>query len=156
MAKISSVLSFLLWSLATASITPAPAQTKTVNNIRPDIAFTSLVTAREELNVVSKKYLSSKDYSGLRTYLADENLNINRYEENATSILSSKALDLESKKEIGTIRRYGVGADVMIMYGGLLSEIDEENDVIDSKAASKALQRAMDSLDEVRVVRMYN
>jgi len=148
-AKISSVPSFLFWSLATASSTPAPAQAKTVNNIRPDIAFTSLVKAREELNVVSKKYLSSKDYSGLRTYLSDDNLNINRYEENATSILSSKALDLESKKEIGTIRRYGVGADVMIMYGGLLSEIDEENDVIDSKAASKALQRAMDSLDEV-------
>jgi len=29
----------------------------------------------------------------------------------------------EDKKEIGTIRRYGIGADVMIMYGGELKFI---------------------------------
>ena len=55
---------------------------------------------------------------------------MNNYESNAQALLESKRLDAESKKDIGTIRRYGVGADVIIMYGGLKNEIDEENESI--------------------------
>ena len=55
----------------------------------------------------------------------------------------------EDKKEIGTIRRYGIGADVMIMYGGLTAEIDEANEEPDPAVAKKFLTRAIESLDEV-------
>lgn len=47
---------------------------------------------------------------------------------------------------IGT---YGAGADVMIMYGGLMSEIDENNDEPDLSSAQKYLTRTVDSLSEV-------
>jgi hypothetical protein len=55
----------------------------------------------------------------------------------------------EDKKAIGTIRRYGVGADVIIMYGGLVAELDEENEEPNVAEASKYAARALDSLDEV-------
>ena len=116
-------------------------------NIKPDAAFKSLVTAREELNSISKEYLSTKDYDGMKDYLSNPSLNINNYEENAGVLLASKQLDAESKKEIGTIRRYGVGADVIIMYGSLKAELDEDN--INIGSLSKYLQRTKDSLDEV-------
>jgi len=47
------------------------------------------------------------------------------------------------------IGRYGSGADVLIMYGGLLAEIDEENEQPDYATVQKYLTRTMDSLDEV-------
>ena len=48
---------------------------------------------------------------------------------------------------IGTIRRYGVGADVIIMFGGLKAELEEEE--INYGTVSKSLKRTIDSLDEV-------
>jgi hypothetical protein len=116
--------------------------------IKPDTAFQSLVQSREELEYVMKTFLVNKDYDGMSDYLSDSSLNINHYEENATALLTSKQLDVESKMTIGTIRRYGVGADVIISYGGLRSELDT-NESPNYGAVSKALQRTMDSLDEV-------
>lgn len=55
----------------------------------------------------------------------------------------------EDKKAIGTIRRYGSGADVIIMYGGLIAEIDEGNEEPDAATVQKYMTRTMDSLDEV-------
>jgi hypothetical protein len=116
-------------------------------SIRPDAAFKSLEKAREELDTVSKTYLATKDYDGMKEYLSDVSLNINKYEENANALLASKELDAESKKEIGTIRRYGVGADVIIMYGGLKAELEEED--VNFINVGKSLKNAMNSLDEV-------
>ncbi len=133
--------------VAQATTAPQAAQAKT--SIKPDSAFQSLLAAREELSTAQRKFLPNRDYDGMRDYFADNSLNINLYEENANALLASKALDAESKKEIGTIRRYGVGADVMIMYGSLRAEIDEENESPDYSTVSKSLQRTADSLDEV-------
>jgi len=116
-------------------------------SIKPDAAFQSLIAARQELNTVSTQYLSKQDYEGMKDYLSDPSLNINNYEENAGVLLASKQLDAESKKEIGTIRRYGVGADVIIMFGSVKSELEEEEANFGS--LSKSLKRTMDSLDEV-------
>lgn len=55
----------------------------------------------------------------------------------------------EDKKAIGTIRTYGSGADVIIMYGGLLAEIDPGNEEPDYATVQKYMTRTMDSLDEV-------
>mmetsp|Transcript_4581 Transcript_4581/g.5966 ORF Transcript_4581/g.5966 Transcript_4581/m.5966 type:complete len:213 (+) Transcript_4581:69-707(+) len=118
-------------------------------SIKPDAAFANLVKAREELMYASKTYIPKEDYDGLRTYFADAALNINNYEDNANVLLASKQLDAESKKEIGTIRRYGVGADVIIMYGGFKAEFDEENESPNYSSMTKMLKRTVDSLDEV-------
>jgi hypothetical protein len=135
--------------LSLAFLTPGAHMAEAKISVKPGAAFENLVKAREELALASEKYLTKKDYEGMREYFADESLNINNYEDNANVLLSSKQLDAESKKEIGTIRRYGVGADVIIMYGGLKGEIDEENDAPNYSAVSKSLQRTMQSLDEV-------
>jgi len=147
-----SILIPLLWTSSPLT-KPQPANAKPkVSNITPEAAVASLKKSRDELDLVSKKYLPKKDYTGMREYLADTALNINRYEENANAILTSKALDAESKKEIGTIRRYGVGADVIIMYGGLKAEIDEENESPDFNTVRSAIKRTMDSLDEIILI----
>jgi galactitol-specific phosphotransferase system IIB component len=131
----------ILWS-------PAIEMASAKVAIKPDAAFHSLVKSREELEYVYKTFLVNKDYDGMRDYLLGSSLNMNNYEENATALLTSKQLDAESKMAIGTIRRYGVGADVIISYGGLRSELDT-NESPDYVTVSKALQRTMDSLDEV-------
>ena len=115
----------------------------------PDTAYLNLRAAREELVVAGRKYFPKRDLEGLRDYLENEAVNMNNYEINAQALLESKRLDAESKKEIGTIRRYGVGADVIIMYGGLKSEISEDNDPINFKEAEKYYVRTLDALEEV-------
>ena len=117
--------------------------------IKPDEAFASLVKARKELQTVGETYLPKRDWEGLRTYLEQDAVNLNAYEANAGALLESKRLDAESKKDIGTIRRYGVGADVIIMYGGLKNEVDEENENPNGSEIAKYLRRTADSLDEV-------
>ena len=117
--------------------------------IKPDEAFASLVKARKELQTAGETYLPKRDWEGLRSYLEQDAVNLNAYEANAGALLESKRLDAESKKDIGTIRRYGVGADVIIMYGGLKNEIDEENENPNGSEIAKYLRRTADSLDEV-------
>jgi hypothetical protein len=116
--------------------------------IRPDAAFKGLVNAREELQT-AKEFLAKNDLEGLREFLSNTSLNINKYEENAGALLASKQLDSESKRAIGTIRTYGVGADVIICLGGLKGELDDEEGVATANSLGKALKRTMDSLDEV-------
>lgn len=118
-------------------------------SIKPEAAFAGLVKGREELDYAFANFLNKKDYDSMREYFADESLNMNKYEENASALLASKQLDSESKVAIGTIRRYGVGADVIIMYGGLKGEIDEENESPNFSTVSKMMKQTMDSLDEV-------
>lgn len=107
-----------------------------------------LVLARKELQTAASSYLKSQDYDGMRDFLKNEAVNMQNYEPNVLSILASKRLEEEDKKAIGTIRTYGVGADVMIMYGGLMAEIDEMN-TPDVNTVAKYLTRTVESLDEV-------
>lgn len=113
----------------------------------PDTAYLNLRAAREELVVAGRKYFPNHDMEGLRDYLENDAVNMNNYELNAQALLESKRLDAESKKEIGTIRRYGVGADVIIMYGGLRSAM--ENDPVNFREAEQGYIRTLDSLEEV-------
>ena len=135
--------------LAFWSINPPPSPAA---KLRPDDAYASLVKARQELQTAGD-YLPKKDWSGLRSFLDDDAVNMNNYESNAQALLESKRLDAESKKDIGTIRRYGVGADVIIMYGGLKAEVNEENaDTVSYAGVDKYLKRTMESLDEVLAI----
>jgi hypothetical protein len=128
-----------------ASTTNQPALAK---GIKPQAAFQSLRDAQQELITAAKTYLPTRDFEGMSSYLNEKAVNMNAFEANASALLESKRLDAESKKEIGTIRRYGVGADVIIMYGGLKAAVEEE----DSGETQKYLKRTLDSLNEVILI----
>jgi hypothetical protein len=148
LSQMFSSLATVSAVLATSTATPSPAQAKTPS-IKPDAAYQGLLNAREELTTFSQTFIqkSSKDFDAMKEFTESSASNMNNYEDNANCLLASKQLDAESKKEIGTIRRYGVGADVIIMWGGLKAELEEEEPSF--VAVKKSLQRSMDSLDEV-------
>ena len=122
------------------------------SNIDPETAYLNLRKAREELVFAGKKYFPKQDWDGLREYLNNDDAFINNYDENANALLTSKRLDTESKQAIGTIRRYGVGADVIIMYGGLKAELSEDNERPNSAEISKYYVKTLDSLEEVILI----
>jgi hypothetical protein len=120
--------------------------------IDPETAYKNLRKAREELAMAGRLYFPKQDWEGLREYLDDDNEksnNINNYDANASALLTSTRLDAESKKAIGTIRRFGVGADVIIMYGGLKAELSEENERPNSADIQKYYLKTLDSIEEV-------
>ena len=120
--------------------------------IDPETAYKNLRKAREELAVAGRIYFPKQDWDGLREYLDDDNeksTNINNYDANASALLTSTRLDAESKKAIGTIRRFGVGADVIIMYGGLKAELSEDNERPNSSDIQKYYLKTLDSIEEV-------
>jgi hypothetical protein len=135
----------LAWIVQTAT-TNQPALA--VKGIKPEAAFQSFREAQGELVTAAKTYLPTRDYEGMLEYLNEKAVNMNAFEANASALLASKKLDAESKKEIGTIRRYGVAADVLIMYGGLKEAVEQE----DGGGTQKFLKRTLDSLSEVILI----
>jgi hypothetical protein len=150
------------------SIIP-PGIARAAPKLRPDEAFTSLVGAREELRYAADTFLPERDWDGMREYFDTRAANMNNYENSAGTLLESKRLDAESKRDIGTIRRYGVGADVIIMYGGLKNELSvrddaaigdyddgggsgEGGDGTSEAEVRKYLRRTAESLDEVLAI----
>ena len=69
-------------------------------------------------------------------------------EDNLLVLLASPLLAPEGKKQIGTGKQYGVGADVLIMMGGLGAAVSGGN----SDNAKSYLAKASDALDEVLLV----
>ena len=130
-----------------------PTTAAFAETITPDKAYANLVAARDELIEAAQKYLAKADWDGLIEYLQDPDRQINQYETNANVLLTSKRLDIESKKAIGTIRRYGVGADVLIMYGGLRAELESPmGDMPNMSAVQSYMVKTLDSLEEVIVI----
>ena len=70
---------------------------------------------------------------------------ISTFEAAATAIVSAPVLPAEEKRAIGTIRRYGCAADVIIMTGGLREALENA----DRRGAASYLAKAKGSLDEV-------
>ena len=145
----SSFLSTLALGIVSVSVNlqPTIAHARTVTNIKPEQAFANIVSARNELVKAAQTYLPKGDYVGLRDYLDSDARYLADYESNASALLSSNRLDSESKKAIGTIRTYGVGADVIIMLGGLQAAL--QDDPPSASDAQKYLVRTLDSLTEV-------
>jgi len=125
------------------------ATSSTGKTIDPDTAYTNLRKSREELVFAGRTYFPKQNWRGLREYLDQDDLNMNKYDTNANALLTSKRLDAESKKAIGTIRRYGVGADVIIMYGGMKAELSEDNERPNGTEIQNYYLRTLDSLEEV-------
>lgn len=160
----------LLGTIVAATVVPlatwsSSSTTVAAPKLRPDDAYKSLVAARGELRYAADTYLPKGDWEGMREYLESGAVNMNNYEYSAQSLLESKRLDAESKRDIGTIRRYGVGADVIIMYGGLKNELSVRNDAdgddeggdeggggTSGAEVGKYLRRTVDSLEEVLAI----
>jgi hypothetical protein len=161
----------VMTTFALACTTSDAAYAKAGGRISPEEAYQRLVGAREELIAASKEYIAKRDAKGMKKLVTDPNSNVNRMDVSMQALLESKALDAESKKSIGTIRTYGVGADVIISYGGLKAEFlssvggmtegdeDDDDDDDDDDAlkpnwgqVQKSLLKTLDSLQEVIVI----
>jgi len=65
-----------------------------------------------------------------------------------TILVQSTVLDGPDKIAIGSKRRYGVGADVLIMLGGLLNAASEE----DGPGALSFTTKAAAAIDEILAI----
>ena len=66
---------------------------------------------------------------------------------------SEGLLESDDKLSIGTIRRYGLAADFMIMVGGAKTELDgDEDGVVNGKEVRRFLELAAGSIDEIATI----
>eukprot|EP00629_Pelagomonadales_sp_RCC1024_P016189 CAMPEP_0119267056 /NCGR_PEP_ID=MMETSP1329-20130426/5338_1 /TAXON_ID=114041 /ORGANISM="Genus nov. species nov., Strain RCC1024" /LENGTH=160 /DNA_ID=CAMNT_0007266965 /DNA_START=44 /DNA_END=523 /DNA_ORIENTATION=+ len=104
-------------------------------------AFAQLKAARAALDAVDAPLAKGAFEDAAAALGADA---IKAFEENATIVVQAPTLSAEDKKAIGTIRRYGVAADVIIMIGGLAEALDNG----DARGSKSYLAKAKGSLDE--------
>ena len=123
-------------------VAPAHAAAKKYSAADAQKAFAELKAARAALDAVDKP-LAGGDLEKAAAALQAPPLVA--FEDNATIIVQAPVLTAEDKKAIGTIRRYGVAADVIIMVGGLGEALDNG----DVRQAKSFLAKAKGSLDEV-------
>ena len=108
-------------------------------------AAVQILEARRALDSADK-LVSAGDFAALQGLLAAAP--VSTFEDNALVLVQSKALGLDDIKQIGTIKRYGVGADVIIMLGGLSAAAGNA----DAGNAKSCLAKAKASLDEILVI----
>ena len=105
-------------------------------------AFAEIVMARKILDQLSAS-VGKGDFSAVSASLASAPFST--MEANLLVLVQSPLLGPEEKKAIGTIKRYGVGADVLIMLGGL-------NSARDGASIKSYLSKASEAIDEVLLV----
>ena len=136
---------------------PAPKKTKSSSavstpsfnkNLSPadgKKAAVQILAARRALDSADT-LVSASDFAALQNLLSAAP--VSAFEENALVLVQSKAFGLDDVKQIGTIKRYGVGADVIIMLGGLGTAAINS----DAGNAKSYLAKAKESLDEILVI----
>lgn len=105
-------------------------------------AALELLAARQKLDSADA-LLGKGDFAALKLLL--DSPPVSSFEENALLLVQSRTLDPEDVKAIGTIKRFGIGADVIIMLGGL----KEASNNLDASNARSYLAKARNSLDEI-------
>ena len=119
--------------------------TKKVDAAAGQAAFADIVAARKGLDKLSTS-LASGD---LKTVgMAISGAPYASLEDSLLTLVQSPLLGADEKKQIGTIKRYGVGADVLIMMGGLNAAVRDG----DGGGAKSFLTKASNALDEVLLV----
>ena len=121
---------------------PALAATKKYSAADAQNAIRELKEARVALDGMDKQ-LAGGDLAAVAAAL--EMPGLANIEENLTILVQAPVLPAEDKKAIGTIRRYGVAADVIIMTGGLKEAIENQ----DARGAKSYLAKTKGSLGEV-------
>merc|ERR1712194_165414 len=92
----------------------------------------------------TRKLIGENDFKGAQAKVKS----LASLEDNLLLLVNSPCIGLDGKKTIGTIKRYGVGADALIMMGALDTSLGAS-----SKAdASDYARKASEALDEVIVV----
>ena len=105
-------------------------------------AAMQILAARQALDSADE-LVSAGDFVALRSLLSAAP--VSAFEDNALVLVQSKALGLDDVKQIGTIKRFGAGADVIIMLGGMEKAVGDKNAV----NAKSFLGKAKGSLDEI-------
>ena len=119
-----------------------PAFNKNLTPADGKQAAVQILAARRALDSADK-LVSAGDFAALQSLLSAAP--VSAFEDNALVLVQSKALGLDDVKQIGTIKRYGVGADVIIMLGGLEKAVGDKN----AANAKSFLDKAKASLDEI-------
>jgi len=129
---------------------PARAELKSYTAEEAAAACARIAKARGALKG-AERLISSKRFDDVRAILTSEP--VTDFETDCTVLVQSSVLTAPDKKDIGTIRRYGVGADVLIMLGGLSEALDNGK----QQAAQEYLAKAIASIDDVlAIARTYN
>ena len=105
-------------------------------------AYAELRAARSSLDKVDS-LIGKSDYKAAASILTEPPLAT--LEVNLLTLVASPELGPDERKSIGTIKRYGVGADALIMMGGLGSALRSG----DGSGASDYTSKAKASLDEI-------
>ena len=119
-----------------------PAFNKNLTPADGKRAALQILAAREALDPADE-LVSAGDFAALRSLLSAAP--VSAFEDNALVLVQSKALGLDDVKQIGTIKRFGAGADVIIMLGGLEKAVGDKN----ASNAKSFLGKAKGSLDEI-------
>lgn len=108
-------------------------------------AYQTLLDARSQLKSLSEM-VGKGDFAGASK--AMDSAPYDDLENTLLVLVRSPVLGPDEKKAIGTIKRYGVGADVIIMLGGLNSAIKSGS----GGDARTYITKAKEALDEVVVI----
>ncbi|KAL1520201.1 hypothetical protein AB1Y20_023671 [Prymnesium parvum] len=108
-------------------------------------AAAELLAARQKLESLDT-LVQTSDFASLLEALMSPPLST--FERSALTLVQSRVLDPEDVKAIGTIKRFGVGADVIIMLNGLQDAAKSADRV----GARSFLGKAKASLDEIIVI----
>ena len=119
-----------------------PAFNKNLTPADGKQAAMQILAARQALDSADE-LVSAGDFVALRSLLSAAP--VSAFEDNALVLVQSKALGLDDIKQIGTIKRYGAGADVIIMLGGLEKAVGDKN----AANTKSFLDKAKASLDEI-------
>ena len=130
---------------AVSALQPALAANRVYGKEDASAAVGRIRVARATLDQVSTA-IASKSFDDAQALL--ESPPITGFEKDCTILVQSTVLASEDKIAIGTIRRYGVGADVSIMIGGLANAVSESN----ARGAADYAVKAKAALDELLVI----
>jgi len=124
---------------------PGDASKPTYSAADVKYAYADLVAARQGLSTIDR-LLGAQDFAAVAPLLGKPPFS--SAENNLLTLVQGPTLGPNEKKQIGTIKRYGVGADVLIMLGGLADAVDS----LDGAKAKGFSEKAKNALDEVLVL----
>ncbi len=118
------------------------AKSRQVTDADVRAAYENVVELRAGLNKVDKLCARS-DLASVGTLLSEPPFS--SLGESLAALVQAPELGPDEKKAIGTVKTYGLGADALIMVGGLTDAVREG----DANAARGFVQKAAATLDEI-------
>ena len=124
-------------------VRPTEPRVKSYSSSDGQLAFAEIVAARSALETVDR-LIAGAELTSAAKLLSKQPLST--FQENALVLVQSAALpDPEAKKSIGTVKRYGLAADVVILLGALQDAL-ESGDVSGSRSVVKKAKAPLDEM----------